>query len=298
MAKEFVKAPHKEIEYTVDSAMELKKCAEDPVYFINNYCYIQNQMLGKVKFKLRPYQIRIIRSLHANRFNILLIGRQCGKTETTAAYAYWFACFNKDKNVLVASNKQKGASDIMNRIKFMYESTPDFLRPGVPYYNRGSIEFDNGSKIWSEATTENTGRGRSVALFICDELAHVNTRIQQEMWSSILPTLSTGGSCVIMSTPNGDSDLYADLWRGAESGVNGFVPVFVPIDEIPDRDKAWQDMMEQKVGELKFRQEYLCLDFDTLITVRINKEVKQIKIGDLYELLCIEGEEQIRFIET
>jgi hypothetical protein len=84
----------------------------------------------------------------------------------------------------------------------------------------------------------------------------------------------------------------------AESGVNGFVPVFVPIDEIPDRDKAWQDMMEQKVGELKFRQEYLCLDFDTLITVRINKEVKQIKIGDLYELLCIEGEEQIRFIET
>ena len=267
MAKEFIKAPHLETEYTIQQVQELRRCAEDPVYFISNYCYIQNQMLGKVKFKLRPYQEKIIRSLHKNRFNILLIGRQCGKTETTAAYAYWFACFHDDKNILVASNKQKGATDIMNRIKFMYENTPNFLRPGVPYYNRGSVEFDNGSKIWSEATTENTGRGRSVALFICDELAHVNKRIQDEMWSSILPTLSTGGSCVIMSTPNGDNDLYADLWRGAEAGTNGFVPVFVPIDEIPDRDQAWQDSMRSKVGDLKFEQEYLCdfLSSDALL---------------------------------
>ena len=255
-SNEFIKRSNTEIEFDAFKVQELKRCAEDPVYFIENYCYIQNQMLGKVKFVLRPYQVRIIRSLHANRFNILLIGRQCGKTETTAAYAYWFATFKGDKNVLVASNKQKGSTDIMNRIKFMYENTPDFLRAGVVYYNRGSIEFDNGSKIWSEATTETTGRGRSVALFISDELAHVSKRIQDEMWASILPTLSTGGSCIIMSTPNGDSDLFADLWRGAESGTNGFVPVFVPIDEIPDRDEAWQKMMQSKVGELKFRQEY------------------------------------------
>lgn len=277
MSKEFIKAPHLEESYTPEMIQELKKCAEDPVYFISNYCYIQNQALGKVRFKLRPYQERIIRSLHQNRFNILLIGRQCGKTETTAAYAFWFSCFHKDKNVLVASNKQKGASDIMNRIKFMYESCPNFLRPGVPYYNRGSIEFDNGSKIWSEATTESTGRGRSVALFICDELAHVSRRIQEEMWASILPTLSTGGSCVIMSTPNGDCDLYAELWRGAESGNNGFIPIFADVDEIPvtmddgrqttRADPDWQKQMEVKVGELKFRQEYKChfLSSDALL---------------------------------
>ena len=259
MAKEFIKAPHTETEFSAFQVQELKRCAEDPVYFIANYCYIQNQKYGKIKFDLRPYQVRIIRSLQQNRFNILLIGRQCGKTETTAAFAYWYACFQADKNVLVASNKQKGSTDIMNRIKFMYESTPDFLRPGVPYYNRGSIEFDNGSKIWSEATTEDTGRGRTVALFISDELAHVKKRVQEEMWASILPTLSTGGSCIVMSTPNGDNDLFADLWRGSDagSGLNGFASVFVPIEEIPDRDEPWQNMMRQKVGELKFRQEYL-----------------------------------------
>lgn len=264
---EFIKKAGTHTEYTPEQVQELIKCAEDPVYFINNYCYIQNQKLGKVKFTLRPYQVRIVRALHTKRFNILMIGRQCGKTETTAAFAFWFSIFNADKNVLVASNKQKGATDIMNRIKFMYESCPNFLRPGVTSYNRGSCEFDNGSKIWSEATTESTGRGRSVALFICDELAHVNPRIQQEMWASILPTLSTGGSCVVMSTPNGDSDLFAQLWRQAKSneGIEAseqeeepFHPIFVPIEEIPDRDEKWQRMMRNKLGDLKFQQEYLC----------------------------------------
>jgi len=294
MSNEFIKKAHSETEYTPQQLQELKRCAEDPVYFISNYCYIQNQKLGKVKFKLRPYQERIIRSLHQNRFNILLIGRQCGKTETTEAYAYWFSTFHDNKNVLIASNKQKGSTDIMNRIKFMYESTPDFLRAGVVYYNRGSIEFDNGSNLWSEATTENTGRGRSVALFISDELAHVSKRIQDEMWASILPTLSTGGSCIIMSTPNGDADLYADLWRGAESGVNGFVPIFVPADEVPVSmddgrettrgDPLWQATMQSKVGELKFKQEYLCefLSDDPLLikslTLQGLREVKPLYV--------------------
>lgn len=260
---EFIKKAHTEVEFTPEMVLELQRCAQDPCYFINNYCYIQNQKDGKVKFKLRPYQVEIVESLHKNRFNILMIGRQCGKTETTAAYALWYSTFNADKNVLVASNKQKGATDIMNRIKFMYENVPDFLRPGVTSYNRGSCEFDNGSKIWSEATTESTGRGRSVGLFICDELAHVKRRIQEAMWASILPTLSTGGSCVVMSTPNGDSDLFAELWRAAQSGVadegeEPFVPIFVPIERIPGRDEIWQNMMRKKLGDLMFQQEYLC----------------------------------------
>ena len=260
MKSDFIKQAHSETEFTAEQVQELKKCAEDPVYFINNYCYIQHQTLGKIKFNLYPYQIKIIRSFHSNRWNILLQPRQSGKSQITSAYAYWFANFNNDKNVLLASNKQRGSTDLMNRIKFMYENTPDFLRAGVLYYNRGSIEFDNGSNIWSEATTESTGRGRVVGLFVSDELAHVKINIQEEMWASIFPTLSTGGSCIVMSTPNGDSDLFANLWRGAVSQVNGFVPIQVTNDEIPGRDEVWQEMMRIKFGDLKFRQEF-CAEF-------------------------------------
>jgi len=255
---EFIKKAHEQIEYTQEQLDELAKCAKDPIYFISNYCWIQNQELGKMKFKLRPYQKRIITALHKNQHVMILAGRQCGKSESTSAYAYWFSIFNDDKNILIASNKQKGASDLMNRIRFMYESTPDFLRPGTLFYNRGSIEFDNGSKIWSEATTTDTGRGRSVALFLCDELAHVKRNIQEAMWASVQPTISSGKlSCVIMSTPNGDSDLFANLWRAANAETNGFKAVEVSIKEVPGRDQKWQDKMIEQLGEPMFRQEFL-----------------------------------------
>ena len=268
-SNEFIRRANQEVEFNASMAIELKKCAEDPVYFISNYCYVQHPKLGKVKFKLRPYQVKIVEALKNNRWNVLLIGRQAGKTETCGAFAYWYACFHDDKKVLVASNKQKGATDIMNRIKFMYENTPDFLRPGVLYYNRGSIEFDNGSIINSEATTETTGRGRAVSLVILDELAFVPKRIQEEMWASLLPTLSTGGQIVIMSTPNGDDDLYAEIWRGAVSETNGFNAIHVDVDEIPitlddgtetfRSNPVWQAQLRSKIGDLKFEQEYLAV---------------------------------------
>jgi hypothetical protein len=78
-----------------------------------------------------------------------------------AMYLLWFGMFNFDKTILVASNKNTNAMEIMARIKYAYEELPMWLKPGVNYYTKHSMEFDNGSKIISQATTANTGRGMS-----------------------------------------------------------------------------------------------------------------------------------------
>ena len=54
---------------------------------------------------------------------------------------------------------------------------PDHIRAGVTSYNKGVIEFDNGSRIVAQTTTENTGRGMSISLLYCDEFAFVNLRL-------------------------------------------------------------------------------------------------------------------------
>lgn len=92
----------------------------------------------------------------------------------------------------------------------------------------------------------------------CDELAFVKDSVAEEFWASISPTLSTGGSCMIASTPNGDSNLFAQLWRGAKLGTNGFFPIEVKLDEIPDRGEDFRQAEIGRIGMLKFRQEYLC----------------------------------------
>ena len=212
-----------------------------------------------------------------------------GKTTVIAAYLLWYACFKDDKNVLVASNKNTNAMDIMSRIIYAYEELPDWLKPGAKYATKHSLEFDNGSAIRSQATTASTGRGSAVSLLMLDELAFVPRRIQDEMWTSVAPTLSNGGSCIISSTPNGDQDLFAKLWRVSELELEAddlaFKNLFVEWHEHPDRDDTFRRSMIAKIGELKFRQEYACVSGDTFINIEYDGKPQKITIGDLYELL-------------
>ena len=161
-----------------------------------------------------------------------MLGRQMGKTTVAAGYLLWYAMFKPDSTILVAAHKQAGAREIMQRIRYAYESVPDHIRAGVTEYNKGSISFDNGSRIVASTTTENTGRGISHLVYL-DEFAFVPPRIASEFWTALSPTLATGGKCIITSTPNSDEDTFATIWGQAnklfdehgneqELGVNGF----------------------------------------------------------------------------
>lgn len=263
-----VKTPYKKEEYTEAQIIELAKCASDPLYFISEHCWIQHPTKGRMKFKLFEYQKGLIDAYHNNRYSVALISRQMGKSTAAAAYLLWYSMFNQDQTILVAAHKFSGASEIMTRLRFAYEHLPDYLRAGVTSYNKGSIEFDNGSRIIAQATTENTGRGLSISLAYLDEFAFVRPNIAKEFWTSLSPTLSTGGKCIITSTPNQDDDQFAQIWREAiktvdeygnetEVGKNGFKAYQADWTQHPDRDQAWADEEMSKIGEERFRREHL-----------------------------------------
>jgi len=151
----------------------------------------------------------------------------------------------------------------------------------VVNYNKGSIEFENGSRIVSATTTGNTGRGMSISLLYCDEFAFVQPNIATEFWTSISPTLATGGRAIITSTPNSDEDEFAIIWKESQDlfdeygntkddniGRNGFHGFRAEWHEHPDRDEEWKRVEMGRIGEERFRREYGCefLVFDeTLI---------------------------------
>jgi hypothetical protein len=159
----------------------------------------------------------------------------------------------------------------MQRIRYGYELCPDWIRAGVVSYNKGSIEFDNGSRIVSQTTTSNTGRGMSISLLYCDEFAFVQPNIAEEFWTSISPTLATGGKAIITSTPNSDEDTFATIWKESQDkfdeygnettdkkGRNGFYGYRSEWWEHPDRDENWKKTEMGRIGEEKFRREYGC----------------------------------------
>jgi hypothetical protein len=256
-----IKRPNSTNEYTPELIQELVRCQRDPIYFIENYIMVVDPVKGAVPMILYEYQKEMITSIHNNKDTIILASRQMGKTTVVAMYVIWLTCFaNKDepKLCIIASKAMAHATEIMSRIKFAYEELPEWIKPGCKYYSRTSIEFDNNAKIKCEATSEKTGRGSSPSFLFIDEIAFLSRRIQDEMWASLAPSLSTGGKFVLTSTPNGDSDLFAQLWRGANSGQNSFKPIRAMWYQHPDREQKYYDEMIGKLGPVKARQELDC----------------------------------------
>jgi hypothetical protein len=277
-----VKAAYSSQKFTEQDIDELMKCTDPingPHFFLDNFFYIQHPVKGKLKYEPFEYQRRLIESYHEHRFNVNLLPRQTGKTTTAAGYLLWYAMFIPDSTVLVAAHKFAGAQEIMARIRYAYELCANHIRCGVKSYNKQSIEFDNGSRIIAQTTTETTGRGLSLSLLYADEFAFVEPNIAVEFWTSISPTLATGGKAIITSTPNSDEDQFANIWKEANSkfdefgneqklGRNGFFPFRAYWNEHPDRDEEWANEERSRIGEERFRREHDCefLVFDeTLI---------------------------------
>lgn len=200
-----LKKAFSEQSYTVEQAQELMKCARDPVYFITNYVFIKHPVRGQIKFSMYDYQQNMVRQFEKNRYNIVLASRQVGKTETSAAYLLWYALFNEEKMVLILSNKSDGAKEIISKIQNAYEELPHWLKPGIDddSWNKHECRFDNKSRILAGATSADSARGLAISLLYLDEFAFVKTHLQEEFWTSVLPTLSCLSGDTLIFTQDG-----------------------------------------------------------------------------------------------
>jgi hypothetical protein len=299
-----VKRAYTKVQYTKEQIDELRACMDPvtgPTYFIENYMYIQHTTKGRQKLKLFDFQYDLITNYHNARKSVNMVSRQMGKTTVAAGYLLWFAMFNEDSTILIASNKYDGAQEIMHRVRYAYESVPDHIRAGVKSYNKRSVDFDNGSRIIATTTTENTGRGMSLSLVYLDEFAFVEPNIAKEFWTSLSPTLSTGGKCIITSTPNTDEDQFAEIWWGANKlvddngnetlvGKNGFRPYMATWSAHPDRDQAWADSEMAALQEDRFLREHMC-QFITFEETLINP----VKLAQLESIQPIRKTGQVRW---
>lgn len=139
-----------------------------------------------------------------------------------------------------------------------------------------------------------------IGLHQCDEFAFVAQNKASEFWSAVFPTLSTGGSCIITSTPNSDEDEFAKIYNGALDiydefgnelpdglGSNGFKGLKYTWRDLPGRDDKWAAGMRVKLGDKTFEREFECnfvgldetlVDSRKLMTLKTRKEV--FKIGN------------------
>ena len=149
------------------------------------------------------------------RFNVILKARQLGISTISAAYVAWLMMFHREKNVLVIATKFNTAANLVKKVKAIIKNLPDWLRiSNVDIDNRTSFVLSNGSQIKASSTSGDAGRSEALSLLVIDEAAHVEGL--DELWTGLYPTLSTGGRCIALSTPNGVGNWFHKICVDAE----------------------------------------------------------------------------------
>lgn len=168
------------IHFTPDQVSEWLKCADDPIYFIENYVKIVTLDDGLKLMTLFEYQKDIVRSLWQNRFSLGILPRQSGKTTCVAAFFTWYVIFNRDKTCAILANKAATAREILSRVQKAFEYLPKWLQHGVVEWNKGSFVLENGSRIIAASTSSSAIRGFSIncvtgdtMITICDDFDNI-----------------------------------------------------------------------------------------------------------------------------
>lgn len=243
------------------SKEELKNLslAVQDLFFFSTFIYVVHPIRGKVRFDLYPYQKAVLYQFLKERFNIILKFRQAGITELISMFCLWLAMYHPNKKINIISIKDTTAKKVLKKIKYMYKNLPWYLQ--VPIVNGrvgefGSaslMEFSNGSFIESIPTSSEAGRSESLSLLVIDEAAIV--RWASQIWAAAFPTLSTGGSAIVNSTPYGIGNFYHSTWVDSISGGNMFNPIRLYWQMHPERDEKWYKDMSTALGPKRTAQE-------------------------------------------
>ena len=236
------------------------KCATDPAYFMKKYCMIQHPIQGKIPFELYDFQEKSVNEFKDNRFNIILKARQLGISTLTAGYALWLMTFHQDKNVLVIATKQEVAKNLVTKVRVMHANLPSWLKQRCVEDNKLNLRYMNGSQIKAVSSGPEAARSEALSLLILDEAAFIDKI--DEIWTASQSTLTTGGSCIALSTPNGVGNWFHKTWIEAEEATGMFNPIKLHWTVHPDRNEDWRKEQDTLLGPSSAAQECDC-DFLT-----------------------------------
>ena len=232
---------------------EILKCGKDPAYFLKNYARISHPMHGLILFNTYDFQDNLLQDFNDYRFNVILKARQLGISTITAGYITWMMLFHRDKAILVMATKFATAGNLVKKVKGIMRNVPDWLSIAtINVDNRTSFELSNGSSI--KAASE------ALSLLVLDEAAHIEGL--EELWTGLYPTLSTGGRCIALSTPNGVGNWFHKTCTDAEANANNFNLTTLMWDVHPDRGEGWFKKETKNMSKRQIAQELEC-NFNT-----------------------------------
>ena len=265
-------------------ASEYTKCYRDKsrVYMIQHFLKTYDNTKKKdVQFNLFPRQQDLCRVLGDANNVVTTKPRQAGITTTAGAFiSCEMVLADKDspQTVLAIGNTLDLAQQMLFKIRDFLLQFPlwmwgdEFMDLGydplLPPPNKNVIfeicnskelKLKNGCKVVARSSGPDASRGvGGVNWLIFDEAAFIENG--NDVYASALPTVSTGGHIIMISTPNGKDMLYYETCRQAKlkgtDDWNAFELVELKWYQDPRYNKFLEwTKKDQETGEILIEKE-------------------------------------------
>ena len=157
-------------------------------------------------------------------------------------------------------DRQDTAKNLVTKVRVMHANLPSWLKQKCTEDNKLSLRYNNGSQIKAVSSGEDSGRSEALSLLVLDEAAFIDKI--DGIWAAASQTLSTGGQCIALSTPNGVGNWFHRTWSDSEDGLNDFNFIKLHWTVHPERGQEWRDEQDRLLGPALAAQECDC-DFIT-----------------------------------
>lgn len=191
---------------------ELLEKIKDPKFYLENFCKIKTKKAGSLHpFLLNEAQKDLFNTIKSNNRVMILKARQGGFSTGVTGYFYHDTIMTPGTTTALIGYNSDLVSELLDKIKTFYKTTPPELRPTIQYNSKYEISFPKtDSKILVLPSTENVGRGYTINNCLVTELSAWDKAEDKMM--SLEASVPIDGNLIIESTPRGQGNLYHRMW--------------------------------------------------------------------------------------
>lgn len=182
----------------------------DPKKYLESFVKIKTKDRGLQPFILNEAQKDLYNTLSESQRVIILKARQLGFSTAVTGYFYHKTITTPGCNTALIGYNTELVTELLDKVKTFYRTTPDALRPTIHYNSKYEISFPKiDSKIMVLPSTENVGRGYTLNYVLATEVAFWE-KAEEKM--STLEASAEKGMIVMESTPSDVGTHFHKNW--------------------------------------------------------------------------------------
>lgn len=237
-----------------DIKAELKEILRDPMRYIPDFVKIRNKKGQVVPLEPNPAQKKLYEIIKKEQDAgrpvriIILKARQLGFSTFTEALFFYWNVTRKNVRTMIVAHRNDATRNLLRMNNLFYNKLPSAIKPMRAASNASELVFANPSRKaedkaqnpglegYIRCMTAGDGIGRSDTTdnLHASEIAFWGGNPQEILLGLVQAVPNEAGTCVIIESTANGYNYFRELWKGAERGENGYIPVFFAWFDNPE----------------------------------------------------------------